>query len=173
MKEVNEEIICNICHDIDPNIKLNCCKGEYHFACLQKWVLKHNSCPLCRIKVDLFDQPIDSESSYSDYSSNDLEYIGVPKCDTSYNVDFSKMYPNHQPNWLKKLQCPHCNVIFENKNVLQNHINQIPNNINRFTFCCNKLFATLNDYQNHISSNGCKQRCFCCNNTTCWVKSLF
>jgi hypothetical protein len=47
---------CPICmENIKPCFKINtCCNHSFHNLCLLRHLIKHNSCPLCREKMDLF-----------------------------------------------------------------------------------------------------------------------
>ena len=51
-KSPNLKIQCTICHKyINPNKhnKLECsfCGSPYHTTCIESWLLKYNSCPMC------------------------------------------------------------------------------------------------------------------------------
>jgi hypothetical protein len=54
---------CTICYD-SPNIKsiVPCCHNTYCFSCISQWVVKHNSCPLCRTHITLKDLIVSSEN---------------------------------------------------------------------------------------------------------------
>ncbi|MBY8986533.1 MAG: hypothetical protein KGD65_15790 [Candidatus Lokiarchaeota archaeon] len=59
-KSTNSMKQCIICHKfINPNkhatIECSFCNGLYHATCIESWLLKYNSCPLC---LNVFLMPI-------------------------------------------------------------------------------------------------------------------
>lgn len=171
---------CAICQEDAINMKLECCKSEYHFACLHKWFSKNNSCPLCRKEVEIFEKKqelelgSDTESSWSSVSSYVSSADG-PLCMTlPRDINLSTMYPTkNKPKWLKDLRCPECQMIFRNKISLENHLKETESLNSSFSFCCNKLFGSKEAFDNHQRSNACNLRCFCCNSFNCRTNLLF
>jgi len=70
---MNNNNCCSICIDTLENTKdFHCsqCKNYFHQDCINKWISKNPSCPICRFKFDNYD-----DDDYFDYEIDDLIII--------------------------------------------------------------------------------------------------
>jgi len=54
-EEKNEEATCNIClseYEGGNEIKLLLCMHKFHKDCIDPWLDEHNTCPVCKYKID-------------------------------------------------------------------------------------------------------------------------
>ena len=103
---------CVICLDssgLDKknNIKLNCCKNNYHFDCLETWFEKHNPpiCPTCRHELNTTDI---SYISSNGFNFNNLSFV---KAEILYSEDYDKII--HPSSWFYTID--DLNFYYENK----------------------------------------------------------
>ncbi len=69
---------CIICMQstLDTEYVLLNCNHLYHYHCIKKWKQKHNTCPMCRQKIDFTDatlfeiQTIDEVNPAEEYLKN-------------------------------------------------------------------------------------------------------
>jgi hypothetical protein len=56
----DEEAMCSICHEIfEPNhtiVQPKHCTHQFHAICINIWLARHRSCPLCRRRISLSTQ---------------------------------------------------------------------------------------------------------------------
>jgi|SaaInlV_100m_DNA_5_1039725.scaffolds.fasta_scaffold147695_1 hypothetical protein len=61
---MNNNNCCSICIDTRENNKDFCCsqcKNSFHQDCINQWISKNPSCPICRYKFQNYDEYFDYE----------------------------------------------------------------------------------------------------------------
>jgi hypothetical protein len=49
---MNDELICSIClEELKKEFVTYSCNHPFHQACINEWIRNHNTCPLCRGKI--------------------------------------------------------------------------------------------------------------------------
>jgi NACalpha-BTF3-like transcription factor len=85
--------VCSICFESleDDKIHTTKCSHSYHKECLEKWLNRNNTCPICRTKIKEIDN-IRNRETYTDeaimgvfFSANTYIYR-IPRNETHFNV---------------------------------------------------------------------------------------
>lgn len=51
--EIYNKGMCAICHDNYKNeiVRILKCNHNYHYKCIDRWIIKYANCPICRDKI--------------------------------------------------------------------------------------------------------------------------
>ena len=80
--ENEEETICNICQNpiSDGTVirRLNGCSHKFHTNCVDRWLMNHNSCPICRAAIRPNPDPPTGSNVRSETENGALNNLNFP-----------------------------------------------------------------------------------------------
>ena len=132
--------ICCICYEEGSNMKINCCGKHFHTDCLQKWLKKKPTCPMCRQFCAHEIQPKTMREQQQKLLSILMEISKVkPGCEEKEELMFASFF--------QSLCHPLTKTLFQN----------FPKYKLMFQL---KLFYNYNEYENSAYLRKCLRKAF-------------
>ncbi len=153
-QQIMSEILCPICHDCidtnfdcaENNVQKTICAHYFHSNCINAWLEKNSTCPVCRTKIKDVQDNISDLSSIDGVEEDDDEDL-VDDWATNTFLTLSSLIANNQSipigQWIAIDVCTNHPITFRTLSSLI--ANNQPNPVSQTINSNNLIISTSNN----------------------------